>query len=78
MPVGSAVSGLLVGPIGWPELTILLVIVLVIFGTKRVPEIFGSLGKGIREFRKATSGEDEAEEEKPQAKARARRPTKKS
>jgi TatA/E family protein of Tat protein translocase len=38
-----------------PELVILLVVALVIFGPKRLPEIGGAMGKGIREFRKGTS-----------------------
>lgn len=37
------------------ELVIVLIIALVIFGPKRLPELGGSLGKGIREFRKATN-----------------------
>ena len=37
------------------ELTIVLVIVLVLFGAKRVPEIGASLGKGIREFKRSIS-----------------------
>ncbi len=37
--------------LGWPELTIVLVIVLVIFGANRVPEIGRALGRGIKEFR---------------------------
>ena len=46
--------------IGWQELLIVLVIVLVIFGASRVPEIARSMGKGIREFRSAvTGGKDE-------------------
>ena len=41
--------------LGWPELTIILVIVLVVFGASRVPEIGRALGKGIREFRGSVS-----------------------
>lgn len=41
--------------IGWQELIIILVIVLVIFGPKRLPEIGRSLGKGIKEFKKSTT-----------------------
>lgn len=41
--------------IGWQELIIVLVIILVIFGPKRLPEMGRSLGKGIREFKKSTS-----------------------
>ncbi len=44
--------------LGIPELLIILVIVLVIFGAGRLTEIMGAMGKGIREFRKA-AGEDE-------------------
>ncbi|HXC24973.1 MAG TPA: twin-arginine translocase TatA/TatE family subunit [Gemmatimonadaceae bacterium] len=36
----------------FPELIIIFMVVLLIFGAKRVPEIFGSMGKGIKEFKK--------------------------
>jgi sec-independent protein translocase protein TatA len=42
------------------ELVILLVIVVVIFGAGRLSEVGGALGKGIREFRKATTDEHNA------------------
>jgi sec-independent protein translocase protein TatA len=38
---------------------ILLLIILLLFGAKRLPEIGGSLGKGMREFKGALMGEDE-------------------
>jgi sec-independent protein translocase protein TatA len=40
--------------IGIPELLIIFLIVLVFFGAKRLPELFGSFGKSIKEFKKAT------------------------
>ncbi len=43
------------GPIGVPELSIILVIIVIIFGVGKLPEIGGALGKGIREF-KSESG----------------------
>jgi sec-independent protein translocase protein TatA len=46
------------GNIGPLELFIILVIVLVIFGAKRVPEIGASIGKGIREFKRNISDVD--------------------
>ena len=46
----------------WVEIVILLVLALLIFGPKRLPEIGGSLGKGIKEFRKATSHEEDKPE----------------
>lgn len=43
------------------ELIIILLIVLIIFGAGKLPEIGSGLGKGIRNFKKATSGKDEIE-----------------
>ena len=45
--------------IGVPELIIILIIVLIIFGAGKLPEIGAGLGKGIRNFKKATKGDDE-------------------
>ena len=45
--------------IGMPELIVILVIVLVVFGAGRLPEIGSSLGKSIRNFKKASDGKDE-------------------
>ena len=42
------------GSIGTQELIIILIIVLLLFGAKRIPEIARSMGQGIREFKKAT------------------------
>ena len=47
------------GGIGMPELLVILVIILIIFGAGKLPEIGRGLGKGIRNFRKATSGDEE-------------------
>lgn len=48
------------GPLGLPELGIILVIVILIFGVGRLPEVGGAVGKGIREFRKATKDDEAA------------------
>ncbi len=47
------------GPFGVPELLLILVIVVLIFGVGKLPEVGGAVGRGIREFRKATKDEDE-------------------
>jgi sec-independent protein translocase protein TatA len=54
------------GSFGGTELIILLVIILLLFGAKRIPELAKGLGSGVREFRKGTRGEidDEEKEEK--------------
>ena len=46
------------GWIGFPELLILLVVVLLVFGPKRLPEMGRSMGKGMREFKDSISGND--------------------
>lgn len=48
----------MLGNLGPTELIIILVIVLVLFGARRVPEIGASIGRGIREFKKNISDVD--------------------
>ena len=50
------------GEIGWPQLLIVLVIVLVIFGAKRLPEVARGLGTGVREFKDSITGKNEPDE----------------
>jgi sec-independent protein translocase protein TatA len=42
------------GSLGFPELVVILVIVILIFGANRLPEIGRGIGKGIRNFKDAT------------------------
>lgn len=53
--------------IGMPELIIILVIILIIFGAGKLPEIGSGIGKGIKNFKKATAGEveDTSESDEP-------------
>lgn len=57
--------------IGLPELLILLLVLLLVFGPKRLPEMGRQLGKGMREFKDSVSGkeleDDEAAELNPPA-----------
>jgi sec-independent protein translocase protein TatA len=48
------------GRIGLPELLIILVIIILIFGANRLPEIGRGIGKGIRNFKNATKEDEEA------------------
>jgi sec-independent protein translocase protein TatA len=43
------------GSLGWTEILIIMLIVLILFGAKRIPEVAGSLGKGINEFKRNMS-----------------------
>jgi sec-independent protein translocase protein TatA len=48
------------GEIGFDKLLLIAVVVLLLFGAKRVPEIGASLGKGIREFKRSLSDTQDA------------------
>ena len=51
------------------EIGIILVIILIIFGVGKLPQVGGAIGKGMRAFRKGQQGEEEEEEEpKPKKK----------
>jgi sec-independent protein translocase protein TatA len=50
--------------IGMPELIIILVIILIIFGAGKLPEIGGGVGKAIRNFRQATKNTEPEDPEK--------------
>jgi sec-independent protein translocase protein TatA len=52
--------------IGLPELIVILVILLLIFGAAKLPEIGRSIGKAIKEFKKASTDEDKTKEEEKQ------------
>jgi len=49
--------------IGWPELLLVVFILLLLFGATRIKGLTRALGEGVREFRKATSESPEKEEE---------------
>lgn len=56
------------GNIGIPELIIIMVIILLLFGASRLPEIGRGLGKGIKNFKESTRDEkDELREERREA-----------
>jgi len=50
--------------LGVPELLIIFFVILLLFGAKKLPDLASGLGKGIREFKKASQGRDEDEEPK--------------
>jgi sec-independent protein translocase protein TatA len=60
------------GPIGWTEIIVILIVALLLFGAKRLPEVGKSMGKAIREFKKSlkdvTDELDEDELSKPEKK----------
>jgi sec-independent protein translocase protein TatA len=55
----------MLGNIGPLEIIVVLIIALIVFGPKRLPELGRSLGRGIREFRGSVSGDHPDEDEHP-------------
>jgi sec-independent protein translocase protein TatA len=52
--------------IAWWEILLLLVVALLLFGAKRLPEMGRSLGSGMREFKDAVTGKGDADDERPE------------
>lgn len=48
-------NNVLLAFLGWPEIVAILVIVLILFGAKKLPELAKGLGQGIKEFKKASN-----------------------
>ena len=49
------------GRIGMPEILVILAVVLLLFGGKKIPELMRGLGKGVKEFKDASKGENSTE-----------------
>ncbi len=61
------------GRLGPWEIGLILLIILIVFGVGRLPQVGGAIGKGIRAFRKAQAGEDTGEEEAKSDKSAAKK-----
>ena len=49
------------GDVGFGEILLIVFVIVIFFGAKKIPEIAQGLGKGIREFKKAVRSDDEIE-----------------
>ena len=52
------------GSLGWPEILLLALLVLLLFGARKLPEVGKGLGEGIRSFRSALRGNDDTDHRK--------------
>ncbi len=60
-----------IGPFGLPEILLILLVILLLFGARRLPELGSSLGKGIRSFKSPFTGdEDKERKNEPEASAK--------
>jgi sec-independent protein translocase protein TatA len=60
-------STLLIGTPGPVEIIIIVLVILLLFGGRKIPELMKGLGQGMREFKKASKGGDTEKEEKEPA-----------
>lgn len=64
-----------IGP--W-EIALVLVIILIVFGVGKLPQVGGAIGKGLRSFKRGQRGEDDEEEEKEEEKPKPKTTRKKT
>jgi TatA/E family protein of Tat protein translocase len=57
--------------LGTPEIIVILLVIVLLFGSKKIPELMRGLGSGIKEFKKASSlDKDDDEEKKPETESK--------
>ena len=66
-------NSIILGAIGPWQIVIIVLVIVLLFGSAKIPELMRNLGKGIGEFKKSTKGEDKSEaakkdEKQPEAK----------
>jgi sec-independent protein translocase protein TatA len=74
--------------VGWQEVLVIVVVVLILFGGRKIPELARGIGRGMREFKREMRGvredldeamkEDEEEEPRPRPKKKRKRPVSES
>ncbi len=55
---------MILGVFGPPQVILILAVVLLMFGGKKIPELMKGLGQGVKEFKDASKGEDEKKDSK--------------
>ncbi len=66
--LSKEVSMFLLGPVGPTELLLIVLIIVIIFGARKLPELGKSLGEGIKNFRKSITTKDKDDETPPDKK----------
>lgn len=52
------IPAIILGMIGWPQIVLIAVVILLLFGGKKIPEMMRGLGSGIKEFKDASREDD--------------------
>lgn len=52
---------MILGMMGWPQILLILAVVLLLFGGKKIPELMKGLGKGVKEFKDASKADASTE-----------------
>ncbi len=60
------------------EIGLIVLVILIVFGVGKLPQVGGAIGKGLRAFRKGQAGEEDGEEEESKPKRKATKATKKA
>jgi len=60
--------------LGTPEIILIVVVILVLFGAKKIPEFMQGIGKGVKEFKKATTDIEKEITETPKDKSKPNEP----
>jgi sec-independent protein translocase protein TatA len=56
----SMLLSIFLGMIGWPQVIIIAVVVLLLFGGRKIPELMKGLGRGMKEFKDATKDDSDS------------------
>lgn len=56
------------GKLGWPEIILIVAVVLLLFGGRKIPELMKGLGRGVREFKDGMNNPDAGEAKKTETK----------
>jgi sec-independent protein translocase protein TatA len=57
-------ASIIMGQIGWPQIVLIVVVVLLLFGGRKIPELMKGLGQGVKEFKDGMNGSDKDEAKK--------------
>ncbi|MCG9909933.1 MAG: twin-arginine translocase TatA/TatE family subunit [Flavobacteriales bacterium] len=58
-------ASIIMGTIGWPQIVLIVVVVLLLFGGRKIPELMKGLGQGVKEFKDGMNSSDKDKAKEP-------------